>query len=176
MRAHRSIGRWHWTRQAAGLILVVVAAVILLAVIGGSVLPGARQADVAARGAQVMPFDLDQTTHVFERLDDGGLQSVVADDASNTEQIALIRSHLRDEAERFRRGDFGDPATIHGEAMPGIDALRAGAGRIEVRYTETPDGAQIRYATTDPALVAAIADWFAAQLGDHGSDATDHAP
>lgn len=123
-----------------------------------------------------MPFDLDKTTHVFERLDDGGLQSVVANDASDADQIALIRAHLQEEAERFRRGDFGDPATIHGDTMPGIDALRASAGRIDVRYTETPDGGQIRYSTTDPALVAAIADWFAAQLGDHGSDATDHAP
>lgn len=31
-----------------------------------------RQAEVAARGAEVMPFDLDRTRHHFEDLPDGG--------------------------------------------------------------------------------------------------------
>jgi hypothetical protein len=36
------------------------------------------QAKVAARGAEVMPFDLDRTTHVFTKLPDGGVQTVTA--------------------------------------------------------------------------------------------------
>lgn len=123
-----------------------------------------------------MPFDLEKTTHVFQPLPDGGVQSVVADDSADAEQIALIRSHLMDETEKFRRGDFGDPATIHGDTMPGLAALRAGYQRIDLRYSELPDGAQIRYATLDPALVSALGEWFDAQLGDHGPHATEQAP
>jgi hypothetical protein len=46
-----------------------------------------RQGEVAARGAKVMPFDLDQTTHVFQKLDDGGLQKVVVKDPSNKNRL-----------------------------------------------------------------------------------------
>jgi hypothetical protein len=134
----------------------------------------ARQAEVAARGARVMPFDLEQTMHVFQSLDDGGLQTVRAKDPANREQIALIQTHLQEEASKFQRGDFSDPATIHGEAMPGLAELRAGAGQIEIEYLPLPDGAQIRYRTKDPALVMAIHHWFMAQRADHGSHATGH--
>jgi hypothetical protein len=65
-----------------------------------------RQEEVAERGAEVMPFDLEKTTHVFEPTQTGGVQKVVADDPSDGEQIALIRAHLREEAGAFRRGDL----------------------------------------------------------------------
>jgi hypothetical protein len=133
-----------------------------------------RQAEVATRGAQVMPFDLEQTTHVFQSLNDGGLQTVEAKDPANREQIALIQTHLQEEAEKFQRGDFSDPAKIHGEAMPGLAELKAGAGQIDIQYLPLPDGAQIRYTATDPALVMAIHHWFMAQRADHGHHASDH--
>jgi hypothetical protein len=133
-----------------------------------------RQEEVAARGAKVMPFDLEQTTHVFQKLDDGGLQKVVVKDPSNKKQIALIQAHLKEEAEKFRKGDFSDPAKIHGEDMPGLAQLKAGAAKVDIRYTGLPDGAQIRYTAKDPKLVAALHQWFAAQLSDHGHHATHH--
>jgi hypothetical protein len=128
----------------------------------------ARTAVVAERGARVMPFDLERTTHVFRPKPDGGVQTVVADEAGDAEQVRLIREHLRDEARRFATGDFEDPARIHGEDMPGLAELRAGAGRIDVRWEPVPDGARIRYATADPRLVHAIHAWFRAQIADHG--------
>lgn len=133
-----------------------------------------RQAEVAARGAEVMPFDLERTTHIFDDRPDGGLQQVRADDPADSAQIALIRSHLQEQAARFQRGDFGAPATIHGETMPGLAALREGYSQFMVAYSELPDGAQIRYTASDPTLVAAIHAWFAAQLSDHGGHAMDH--
>ncbi len=131
-----------------------------------------RQQEVARRGAQVMPFDLEQTIHLFQPLNDGGAQRVTAKDPKNEEQIRLIRTHLKDEANRFSRGDFSDPMKIHGADMPGIAELSRGAARIGVRYTELSDGAEIRYTTKDPALIDAIHRWFQAQLHDHGPHAT----
>ena len=87
----------------------------------------ARQAQVAARGAQVMPFDLEQTIHVFQRLDDGGRQTVTVKDPANAQQIALIQSHLQHEADRFRQGDFSNPARIHGDDMLGLAELKTGS-------------------------------------------------
>ena len=136
--------------------------------------PPTRQEEVATRGAQVMPFDLEQTMHVFQSLGDGGMQTVTAKDPANSTQIALIQAHLKEEAEKFRQGDFSDPAKIHGADMPGLAALRANAQRMDVQYATLPDGAQIRYTTSDPALIVALHQWFAAQRSDHGHHAAGH--
>ena len=132
-----------------------------------------RRREVAERGALVMPFDLERTTHVFTPTASGGVQTVVADDAADREQVGLVRAHVREEAARFARGDFADPAAIHGEEMPGLAELRAGASRIRVEYEDVPAGGRIRYATTDAALVRALHAWFAAQRSDHGAHAED---
>ncbi len=156
--------------------LVPLALVLLIAGVGigygvNTVLSERRQADIAARGAEVMPFDLAKTMHTFERVADGGVQMVTANDPADTEQIALIRAHLQDEAAKFTQGDFSDPAQIHGADMPGLAALQVGADRIAVAYQELPNGARLTYRTDDQALIHALHQWFDAQLADHG----DHA-
>ncbi|MEP7054252.1 MAG: aspartate carbamoyltransferase [Actinomycetota bacterium] len=128
----------------------------------------ARRADVAAKGAAVMPFDLNKTTHVFEKNGTGGVESVTANDPADTEQIELIRGHLQNERTKFARGDFDDPAAIHGMDMPGLAALRAGASRVRVEYASTSDGARLTFSSTEPQLVQGMHDWFDAQTSDHG--------
>jgi hypothetical protein len=130
-----------------------------------------RQEAVAERGRTVMPFDLEATTHRFTPAETGGVQNVVADQPDDARQVSLIRTHLQEEAKAFGRGDFGDPAQIHGDGMPGLAELEDGYERIEVRYRERPDGATLTYTTAEPALIDALHDWFEAQLSDHG----DHA-
>jgi hypothetical protein len=167
-------------RNVTTTLLLAVSTCLTVMVLGGTASgsegssTAARQAEVTARGAQVMPFDLEQTLHIFQLLDDGGLQTVTAKDPANREQITLIQAHLQEEAAKFQRGDFSDPAKIHGEEMPGLAALKAGAGQIEIQYLPLPDGAQIRYTTKDPTLVMAIHHWFMAQRADHGRHASGH--
>ncbi|MFI6510928.1 hypothetical protein ACIBCT_25260 [Streptosporangium sp. NPDC050855] len=131
----------------------------------------ARQAEIAAKGRQVMPFDLERTTHRFTTSATGGVQTVTSDDPADTGQVALIREHLTKEAERFGRGDYGDPASIHGGRMPGLRDLEQGHDRITIGYAELPAGATITYTTTDPSLVKALHAWFDAQVTDHGRHA-----
>lgn len=130
-----------------------------------------RREEVAARGAEVMPFDLDATTHLFTKTEDGGVQVVVADDPEDAEQIALIRGHLAAERDNFERGDFDDPAAIHGHDMEGVAELRAGHADVTVTYADRADGAQLTYTTQDPGLVEAIHAWFDRQVMDHGAHA-----
>ena len=132
-----------------------------------------RQAEVAERGAQVMPFDLERTTHIFEKLDDGGLQQVISDDGNAT-QIQLIRDHLAEEAERFQNGDFHDPAMIHGDNMAGLHELVMGADRLTITYSDIDEGGQILYTASDADLINALHMWFDQQVSDHGSHAEGH--
>jgi hypothetical protein len=135
-----------------------------------------RQAEVALRGAEVMPFDLEATTHRFESTETGLVQTVTVDDPGDDEQIASIRDHLEEEEGRFARGDFDDPATIHGQDMPGLAELRAGAGSIDIRFETRDDGARLIYTTDDPELIDALHRWGDAQVSDHGDHAehVDH--
>lgn len=133
-----------------------------------------RQAQVHSMGGQVMPFDLDKTTHIFRMTETGGVQQVVAKDASDAAQIALIQQHLQREAMQFQAGNFSDPAALHGEDMPGLSELKTGAAKITVTYAPLPDGAQLTYTTEAPRLVTALHQWFGAQLSDHGYDAMNH--
>ena len=158
---------------AAGAALATVAVLGMLWAMGAFASQEPRQEEVAQKGAEVMPFDLEETTHVFDKMQTSGVQKVVADDPTDAEQVALIREHLKEEAVAFRRGDLSDPSEIHGKEMPGLEDLEAGAEEMDIRYSDLPDGAKIEYETSDSALVAALHDWFDAQVSDHGDHAED---
>ena len=131
-----------------------------------------RQAQVAKRGADVMPFSLKATTHIFTKTADGGIQRVVAKRAADAEQIELVRKHLRDIQAQFLKGNFSGPTHIHGAEMPGLAELEAAKpGQIAIDYRDVDAGAQLSYRTTDARLALALHRWFDAQLSDHGDDA-----
>jgi hypothetical protein len=136
-----------------------------------------RLDEVAKRGAHVMPFSLERTTHIFSKTPKGGLQQVIAKNRSDAEQIGLIRRHLSKISQEFMRGDFSDPAKIHGENMPGLEELRkASPGQIKIAYKELPNGAEIEYSTDGRQLIDAIHRWFDAQLSDHARHAVPGHP
>lgn len=131
-----------------------------------------RQAQVARRGQDVMPFSLAATVHVFTKTAEGGVQEVDARRPGDAAQVALIRAHLHALQEEFSRRDFSAPERIHGADMPGLAELRRAAPQtLAVTYREVPAGAQLRYRTDDAQVRAALHAWFDAQLADHGADA-----
>jgi len=79
-----------------------------------------RQSEVARRGAEVMPFSLVKTQHQFTKTESGGIQRLISRDPQNQEEIRLIRQHLEQMAENFKRGDYSGPEAIHGPDMPGL--------------------------------------------------------
>lgn len=133
-----------------------------------------RQAEVARRGPDVMPFDLKATTHFFTRTNDGGTQRVIAKDGSDAVQVRLVREHLHQIQAQFLKGDFSGPSHIHGSAMPGLAQLKAApAGQLSITYQDVSGGAQLAYRSANADLVTALHAWFDAQLSDHGADAMD---
>jgi len=131
-----------------------------------------RLDEVVQRGSHVMPFNLEQTTHIFSKTEKGGVQQVIVKDPANAEQIKLIREHLTKISHEFQQGDFSNPAKIHGDSMPGLDELRkAKPNQIEIVYKELSNGAEINYSTDSPVLINAIHQWFDAQLSDHARHA-----
>jgi hypothetical protein len=123
-------------------------------------------------GQEVMPFDLAKTAHIFQMTEEGGIERVIVKDPADSDQIRLVQQHLQHEAEAFQRGDYTDPARLHGKDMPGLGALQAGASHVKVTYTALPTGAEIKFETADIHLLTAIHQWFGAQLSEHGADAT----
>ena len=159
------------SRSQFATIAVAIAGIFALAACGSDQAANDRQATVASIGAQVMPFDLTKTTHTFKKTADGGHQLVTANDPADTEQTTLIRQHLRDEQANFTKGNYDDPARIHGMNMPGVSELAAGYHHITVTYQHQPAGGELDYRSDDPALVTALHAWFDRQVMDHG----DHA-
>ncbi|MFT6913760.1 MAG: hypothetical protein ACJAWL_000046 [Motiliproteus sp.] len=144
---------------------------ILWLLSSSSVFAQTTQEHVHQMAHSVMPFEMSKTVHIFEMTESGGVQKVIAKDAGGTDQIALIQQHLEHEAEKFQRGDYSDPATLHGAKMAGLKDLGIGASGIKVMYRDLPLGAEIRFETSDLHLLTAIHRWFGAQLSEHGTDA-----
>jgi hypothetical protein len=164
------------SRTVSALAFLVLATAALAVCLADDV---SRQATVRERSTDVMPFDLSATTHVFTKTSTGGVQRVVTKDPSDSKQAQLVRAHLTDVAQRFSRGDFSDPAHVHGAGMPGLAALKASApGDLQVQYRDVRAGGEIEYRSDRQATVTALHEWFDAQVSDHGHDAMmghDHA-
>lgn len=131
-----------------------------------------RHAEVASRGADVMPFDLKATTHVFTKTADGGTQRLIAKRAGDARQVKLVREHLHELRAEFLKGDFSGPSHIHGNEMPGLAELKgAKPGEVAINYKDVTGGAELTFRSANPRLVDALHALFDAQLSDHGPDA-----
>jgi len=147
---------------------MIVILMLLACANAGAQMP---QDHVHGRAHTVMPFDISKTVHVFTMTESGGIERVIVRDPRDARQVTLVQQHLRKEAERFGKGDYSDPAALHGAQMPGLRELQAGAKRISLSYAALPEGAQITFRTADRHLLTAIHRWFGAQLSEHGADA-----
>jgi hypothetical protein len=156
-----------------GRSLIVVAAIVAMVLIG--VRPGASgettQEHIHRMSHHVMPFEMGKTIHIFKMTELGGVMRVLTRAPDDADQVTLIRRHLRHEAERFKQGDYADPAQLHGADMPGLVELQANPSAVEVSYKALPNGAEIRFKTNDLRILTAIHRWFGAQLSEHGADA-----
>lgn len=106
-------------------------------------------------------------THRFHLALALAVSAVLAASVPAVAQTAQEQVHHMGHA----RGNFGDPATLHGATMPGLKELQAGSSKIKVTYSKLPTGAQITFETSDVHALTAIHRWFGAQLSEHSADA-----
>jgi hypothetical protein len=123
-------------------------------------------AALQARGHQAMGVDQYTSPHRFDTLPDGGRIELQRDSA-DAEGIVTIRAHLRSIAEAFARGEFGTPAFVHGQAVPGTETMAARRAAIRYEYRDLPRGGEVRIVAGDAEAVAAIHAFMAFQRGDH---------
>jgi hypothetical protein len=129
-------------------------------------------AQMAMRGAHVMGFDQEKTTHQFRLFADGGAIDVSANDKNDGREEMManrdaIREHLPRIARMFGDGDFSNPMLVHGSNVPGTKELAALKANVKYAYADTQRGGRIDITTTDPAALAALHTFLRYQIADH---------
>lgn len=126
-----------------------------------------QHAQMNHRGAQVMGFDQDKTTHRFLLFEDGGAIDVSVKDAADKKNLDAIRAHLPHIAMKFGEGDFAAPALVHATDVPGTRELAALKTTLAWKYVETAKGGRVDIVTTDPAALSAVHAFLKYQIEDH---------
>jgi hypothetical protein len=136
-----------------------------------SVPVNARQdhhASMDKRGATVMGFDQQLTTHHFLLFTDGGAVDVSVKDGTDRKNLDAIRSHLPHIAAMFGAGNFEAPMLVHdSKNVPGTKEMAARTDRIQYRYVETTLGGRVDIVTTDRAALDAVHAFLKFQIADH---------
>lgn len=162
--------------HSRSLVTAFVALGTLVAALTIAAPLGARQtapaqdphAKMNQRGAMVMGFDQDKTTHHFYLYEDGGAIDVSVNDAADATNRDAIRSHLPHIATMFGQGDFDAPMMVHdSNNVPGTAAMAALKDKIVYKYVETPKGGRVDITTKDKAALAAVHDFMKFQISDH---------
>ncbi len=147
----------------------------VLCVVGSlSLMPvslAARQdhhASPGQRGAMVMGFDQELTSHHFLLFADGGAIDVSVKNPSDAKNRDAIRSHLPHIAMLFGEGDFEAPMLVHdSKSVPGTSVMTARKGVIRYQYVETQNGGRVNIVTSDPESLAAVHAFLKFQIADH---------
>lgn len=126
-----------------------------------------QHAGMNQRGAQVMGFDQDKTTHHFYLYTDGGAIDVSVKETSDKTNLDAIRSHLPHIAMMFGQGNFEAPMLVHDTNVPGTAEMAKLKDRLTFKYTETSKGGRVDMTTTDADALAAVHAFLTFQISDH---------
>ena len=150
----------------------------------------------AARGAKVMGFDQDKTSHHFYLHEDGGAIDIGVKDPKDEAIIHAIRIHLQKVASDFSQGDFSMPHEIHPPAahaadhrvmghgatppathsgrgdmsalfVPGAAKLSQLKGELRYAFSPTARGGRVDIRTTHADALAALHEFLRFQITEH---------
>ena len=150
-------------RTVTFVVLAILASGTMLAAQHQTSRPGSLD----ERGAHVMGFDQQKTTHHFYLYPDGGAIDVSANDPRDETDITAARAHLPHIAKMFGDGDFSAPVLVHATNVPGTAELARFKDRLSSRYEETPRGGRVNIVTADPDALAALHTFLRFQIADH---------
>lgn len=127
-----------------------------------------HMADTNTRGAQVIGFSQETTTHHFILTFDGGAIDVRTNDVNDTSTRNQIRMHFRHIRERFAAGDFTDPMLVHATvSVPGTAAMKAHKNVLHWDVVNTPRGAKLVITADNKPSLDALHDFLRFQIEDH---------
>jgi hypothetical protein len=129
--------------------------------------PPSHHAAVTSRGDHAMGFSHETTTHHFSLYQTGGSIDVSANNPKDSATRDEIRMHLSHIVKRFAAGDFDVPMFIHDTTPPGTSTMAKLRSQIHYRYNDTPSGAKIQIATTNPEALQAVHSFLRFQISDH---------
>jgi hypothetical protein len=118
-------------------------------------------------GEKGMGFSQTTTTHHFLLSADGGVIQVEANDPTDTATRDDIRMHLTHITKAFAMGDFAIPIFVHDTIPPGVPVMKQLKDKIRYQFEETPAGARVVIATTDPDALAAVLQFLRFQITEH---------
>jgi hypothetical protein len=121
----------------------------------------------SARAEQGMGFSQTATTHHFLLRKDGGIIQVEANDPADAENRENIRKHLTHIAKAFSDGDFDIPMFVHDTVPPGVPEMKRLRGAIHYSLEQTPSGARVVIATSNPDALAAVHQFLQFQITEH---------
>jgi hypothetical protein len=127
----------------------------------------AREDALKKRGAAAMGFDQHATVHHFRLAPDGGSIEVGVRDTADAANRAAIRSHLKEIASQFARGDFSKPLITHAENPPGAARMAQLRAAITYHYEDTNRGGRVRIRSRTPEAVSAVHEFLRYQIREH---------
>ena len=159
------ITRSFWLHAA----LAITCTTALSAQSTGSATPASNDphAQMNHRGAQVMGFDQDKTTHHFYLYADGGAIDVSVKDAADKTNLDAVRSHLPHIVVMFGEGNFEAPMMVHGTTVPGTPEMKKVKETITWKYDETARGGRVNITTANADALKAIHTFLRYQITDH---------
>jgi hypothetical protein len=128
-----------------------------------------KEAELKRNGLAAMGFDQDAAVHHFRLRADGGAIEVEAARPADEATRDAIRTHLREIAREFERGDFEKPFRTHGETPPGVTELVRLRGAVTYRFEEMPSGGRVRITTVNPDALAALHAFLTYQIREHAT-------
>lgn len=143
---------------------------VMVCLASGALLTGQQSSPASSldeRGAHVMGFDQQKTTHHFYLYPDGGAIDVSANDPNDAADIKAARAHLPHIAKMFGEGDFSAPVLVHDTNVPGTADMARLKDRLSYRYEETARGGRVNIVTADPDALAALHRFLRFQIADH---------
>jgi hypothetical protein len=124
-------------------------------------------AQVNARGAHVMGFSQEKTTHHFVLTFDGGIIDVRANDLNDTGSRDEIRTHFQHISHMFAGGDFTDPMLVHATKVPGTAAMKQMKDQLHWEVVDTPRGAKLVITADNKPALDALHQFLKFQIEDH---------
>jgi hypothetical protein len=124
-------------------------------------------ANLSQNGDHVMGFSHEKTTHHFVLTADGGLIEVRADNVKDAATLDQIRSHFQHIARMFAEGDFNAPMLVHGQNVPGTEAMSRMKSDLHWKLEDIPRGARIVITADNTEAADAVHEFLRFQISDH---------